>query len=348
MRNKSRGNGQGCAFQRIVNGKKQSTWTAQYIYDWKFPDDPSKPRIPMKRTKGGFKTKREALEYIAVLKVERPTLAPKLSDYWKTYSENALLKLSRDKQYAYNAAWDKLKHIHSVRVDALTVELLQQTVSTCASTYYTQKDCRTVLKKLLERAHAEGYVNAILSDYIELVPLEEKEQIPFNKDEQKALWKLYEDGNLDAAIPLLMIYTGMMPGEAQLLKVEHIDLEHKTMFGMNLKTKVRKKTPVVIADCLLPVIEDLIAHAQQSGYIWPRNETRWYERYYAILELAGCRKLPPYSCRHTTATALSVDKNIAPQTIKRVMRWSTAKMLDRYAHPETSDALDAVNKLKKH
>lgn len=29
------------------------------------------------------------------------------------------------------------------------------------------------------------------------------------------------------------------------------------------------------------------------------------------------------------------------------MCWSTAKMLDRYAHPETSDALAAVDSLKK-
>ena len=29
------------------------------------------------------------------------------------------------------------------------------------------------------------------------------------------------------------------------------------------------------------------------------------------------------------------------------MRWSTARMLDRYAHPETSDALSAVNQLKR-
>jgi len=29
------------------------------------------------------------------------------------------------------------------------------------------------------------------------------------------------------------------------------------------------------------------------------------------------------------------------------MRWSTAKMLDRYAHPDQNDALVAVNTLKK-
>ena len=67
----------------------------------------------------------------------------------------------------------------------------------------------------------------------------------------------------------------------------------------------------------------------------------------AVLAAAGCRDLPPYSCRHTTATALAVTKNIAPQTVRKVMRWSTAKMLDRYAHPDQKDALKAVNRIKK-
>ena len=343
---KIRGNGQGCAY-KSPNGK---TWIAQAIVGYKPANKPGGQPIPVKRKKSGFAKKSDALAYIPILKAGgavRPTQAPRLSEYWKQYSENAMLKIGRSKQDAYKAAWNKLKPIQDARIDALTLDVLQKTVSTVANTYYTQKDCRTVLTKLYERGFADGYAQKDLPSLIEIVPLEEKEQIPFNKEEQKALWEAYENGNIDAAIPLLMIYTGMMPGEAQLLKTEHIDLKNKIMFGMNLKTKVRKKTPVVIANCLLPVVEDLINNAQKTGYIWPRNETKWYERYYAVLNASGCRKLPPYSCRHTTATALAVDAKIAPQTIKRVMRWSSTKMLDKYAHPQMNDALNAVNKIKK-
>ena len=92
---------------------------------------------------------------------------------------------------------------------------------------------------------------------------------------------------------------------------------------------------------------DLIDHAQPSGFIWKRNEDAWYADYYSALEAAGCRRLTPYSCRHTTATALAVTKNIAPHTVKKIMRWSTTAMLDRYAHPDHKDALKAVNRLKK-
>lgn len=139
----------------------------------------------------------------------------------------------------------------------------------------------------------------------------------------------------------------MMPGEMQALRVDHIDLDARKITGVGLKTKVRKQSAIYIPEDVLPVVEDLIAHAMPSGYLWPRNETKWYESYYAALEAAGCRRLEPYSCRHTTATRLAITEGVAPQTVRRMMRWSTTKMLDRYAHPDDSDVLEAANRITK-
>ena len=144
-----------------------------------------------------------------------------------------------------------------------------------------------------------------------------------------------------------MIATGLMPGEMQLLKTENIDLKKKIIIRSGLKTKIRKRTPVVLSDAILPVVQDLIGHAQPSGYLWKRVEKDWYDNYYAALENAGCRRLTPYSCRHTCASNLSIDKNIPSQTIRKVMRWSTERMLDRYAHASTEDALNAVNTIER-
>ena len=344
MKAKTRGNGQGCAY------KRGQTWTACVTIDWAFPDDPSKPKRQVRRTKGGFATKRDALAYCTVLLAggyKRPEKAPRLSAYWKSYSEGDMLKISRGKQSAYRTAWKKLAAIHDVHVDCITVDLLRTTVSDACHSYDTAKDCKSLLSNLFELAAADRFAMRELPSYIVLPEHEESEPIPFNADEQKRIWKAYDDGDIRAAVHLLMIYTGMMPGEAQKLKVENIDLENKIIIRSGLKTKVRKKTPLVLADCILPVVQDLINHAQPSGYVWKRNEKLWYESFYAVLEETGCRKLPPYSCRHTTATALAVDKNVAPQTIKKIMRWSTMKMLDHYAHPSTDDALAGVNAMQR-
>ena len=343
-RPKVRGNGMGCAY------KRGPTWTACVTLGWVIPSDPSKPKKPIRKTKGGFATKKEAIAYCPTLLnggIEPRKEVPRLSEYWKQYSEGDMLKISKGKQSAYRTAWKKLKPIHDVRMDSITVELLRKVVSEACPTYDPAKDCKSLLSNLFELAAADRFAVRELPSYIVLPEHEESEPIPFSKEEQKKIWKAYDNGDRRAAAHLLMIYTGMMPGEAMLLKTDHINLDERIILRNGLKTKVRKRTPVVLADCIMPVVEDLIEHAMPSGYIWKRNEKAWYEDYYAVLKEAGCRNLPPYACRHTTATALAVDKNVAPQTIRKIMRWSTIKMLDHYAHPQTEDALAGVDQIGK-
>ena len=339
-RAKSRGNGTGTAF------KRGSTWTAQVVVDRVYVAD-DKPLKKVTRSKSGFKTRDEALRYCPILKngPQKAVLAPTLTHYWNTFKDGQCTALSASKQQAYRTAWKKLDKIKDTRIDQLTVSDLQQLVSEKCNSYYTPRDVRALLISLFRIAAVEGYVNKDLPTFIQLPALEETEQIPFSETEQKALWKRYEDGDIRAAKVLLMIYTGMMPGEAMRLRVDQIDLEGHRIHGAGMKTKVRKKADIILAETIIPVVKDLIDHAQPSGYIWKRVEDEWYANYHAVLKDAGCRDLPPYSCRHTTATALAVTKNIAPQTVKKVMRWSTARMLDRYAHPDQDDALKAVNTL---
>ena len=349
-RNKSRGNGTGTAF------KRGSTWTAQVVlkYEDLPPFDPANPvnQLPRKkitRSKGGFKTRDEALRYCPILKngPEKPKEAPTLLHYWEVYKETGYKDIGKSKQQAYRTAWKKLEKLGPTRIDQLTITDLQGAVDARCTTYYPAKDCRTLLTHLFEMAAAEGYVRPDLPSYISIPTLEESEQIPFSETEQAALWRQYESGDIRAARHLLMIYTGMMPGEAMKLRVDQIDLDKRIITGAGIKTKVRRKNSIVLAENIIPLVQDLIDHAQPSGYIWKRNEKRWYDEYHAVLEEAGCRDLDPYSCRHTTATALAIDKRVAPQTVQKVMRWSSTKLLDRYAHPDQADAMKAVNRIKK-
>ena len=339
---KSRGNGQGTAYKRGAG------WVASVTIGFRPPNKDGGHPIPIKRTRGGFATKKEALAFCQTLldpHYQPRREVPRLYTYWDSYKANEYLSLSKSKQTAYKIAWNKLTALHDLRVDTITVDLLRSAVSSSCSTYYTAKDCKNVLSNLFNLAAADGFVSKDLPSFIKLPQLQETERETFTADEQAAIWRLYESGDLRACAPLLMIYTGMMPGEAQALKVEHIDLASRTITHAGLKTKVRKSAPIVIAQAILPVLQDLIDHAMPSGYIFKRNEKEWYANYYDALRAAGCRPLEPYSCRHTTATALAINNNIAPQTIKKIMRWSTTKMLDRYAHPQISDALTAVDTL---
>lgn len=339
-------NGTGSAY------KRGSGWVAQAVIGYRpVPDDimdpaNSRQRVPIKRTKAGFASKAEALAYVPILKAGgtlKPEIAPTLKYYWDNYEKNEYTNLSDSKQTAYSIAWNKLSKLHGVQIDQLTVADLREAVGSVCTSYYPAKDCKTVLTSLFRLAAADGYANKDLPSFIQLPALAEIEREPFNDVEQANLWKLYESGDIRAAIPLLMIYTGMMPAECHGLTVDMIDLENRQIVGAGKKTKVRRETPITIAATIIPLLEDLIAHARKTGRLFPASEDYWRKDYYAALEAAKCRRLTPYSCRHTCATALAIDNNIAPATVKKVMRWSTTKMLDRYAHPDMEDTKAAVD-----
>ena len=162
------------------------------------------------------------------------------------------------------------------------------------------------------------------------------------------LWAAYEGGCLDAAFALIMIHTGMMPGELQQITATMIDYEHSFISGAGLKTDIRRDTPIVIPDCLVPVLMDVCEQigAKPDEPIIGVKKHAFYDHYYHGLEVACTRKLEPYCCRHTMATALAIDENIAPQTVMKVMRWKSTKMLDKYAHPDLFDAHKAVNQVQ--
>jgi len=340
---KSRGNGQGTAY------KRGNTWQARVVIDWKLIGEGEKEHLcPIYKTKDGFKTKREALEYCPKLREEAHGAkkeAPSLESYWNTYSGKEMGKLSSSKQTAYKIAWNKLSSIRHKKIDTLSVADLRKIVDDQAKTYYPARDMKVLLGHLFDLAGADGWVNRDLPDYIILPDLNEKERQPFSDIEQAALWKAYENGCKNAAIPLIMIYTGMMTGEMRRLAVSMIDIENKQIVGVGLKTAVRKASSVFLCSDIIPVLQDVMEG--KTDRIWPCNEDDFYAMYYDALATAGCRKLTPYSCRHTTATALVINEKIAPQTVKKIMRWSTTKMLDRYAHPSVDDAKEAIETMKK-
>ena len=175
---KVRGNGMGCAY------KRGNTWTACVTIGWNLPKDPSKPKLPIRRTKGGFASKKEAIAYCPVLLaggVSPRQNMPRLREYWELYSNADMLSLSKNTQSAYKTAWNKLKSIHDVQMDNITVDILRSAVSDTCNTYDTAKDCKDLLSNLFRLAAADQVASRDLPSYIILPGHEESERIPFTR-----------------------------------------------------------------------------------------------------------------------------------------------------------------------
>lgn len=338
QRTKARGNGTGTAYKR---GK---TWTARIVLGYYVGDDGK--RHARTANRGGFATKKEALDYIPKLKAEAESSATlTLSGYWEFYEAKKLPELSRDKQTAYRIAWRRWAALATRKLEDLKIETLQAAMDDAATTYYTARDMKNLMSHFYKHGLANQTVSVNLAQYLQLPPANASEQTPFNAEELDLLWKDFAAGNTFTGYILLMIYTGMMPGELLQAKKEHIDWDGKQIRGAGLKTATRKAAPIVLADVILPVLRVLVdtSHGEKLIHI---NKDNFYKEYYATLERIGTRRLPPYSCRHTTGTDLA--KAAVPAfTIQKIMRHAKITTTQHYTHMDATDALSGVNALKK-
>ncbi len=332
-----RGNGQGRVW------KRGSSWYAQvtlYTGHEKREDGTLKT-VRRYRTRGGFATKRDALAAIEDLRGPQGRVCPTLLHYWELYESAALGKLSRDKQVAYRIARGRLDAIIGRRVDAITVADLQQTVDAETATYYPARDMKNLLSHLYKLAMADQFVSQNLSRFITLPALEEQEGEPFSELEVRAIWQVYTDGVPLAGHILLMIYSGMMPGELLGCRTEHVDLDACEIRGAGKKTDIRKAAPIVFPQFLAPVVADLVA-AADGGKLCKMNKDSFYRAYYAALDAAHVRRLPPYSCRHTTGTE-AARANLAAPIVQQLMRHAKITTTQRYIHLTSDAAHSAAN-----
>ena len=133
-----------------------------------------------------------------------------------------------------------------------------------------------------------------------------------------------------------MIYTGMMPGELLAARKDMIDWDAKTIVGGGKKTKKRKVTPIVLADIIIPVLQQ-ICNGVEGDKLIHINKDNFYTVYYETLEKAGCERLPAYH-RHGTA-------DIPISIVKEIMRHTKLSSTERYVHVDPSTMLQAVNKI---
>lgn len=326
-----RANGTGCVY------KRGSSWYTSATVG----TDPA--GRPIRRRKGGFRTRKEALAYLEEQRF-RPSEVRTVSALYDSIQPH-LEKLSRDKQTHYRTAWARLAPIHAVSAADLSITDLQNVMDAAVSTYYPAKDIRDLLSLIFERGIAEEVLTVNKARYLVLPDLVEKNTEPFTAAEVSALWSDYQSGQRWTGFCLLMIYTGMMPGELRRLTVRQVDLDRRRITGVGLKTETRKETPIVLPEIIVPVLEDLLDGLSPEDRVCRQDENAFYAAFAEMKKRTGCRpikELRPYSCRHTLATTLA-DENVSAAIIKEIMRHAKITTTQRYVHPDQGLYADRMN-----
>jgi integrase len=233
----------------------------------------------------------------------------------------------------------------SLYINVVTLQHLEKAIE--GLSYDPAKDVKDLMSRLFQRAMADGFVQTNPTTLLSLPEKNSKEIPAWNPEEIEKLWTAYGHGNRIAAACLLMIYTGMMPGELLQLKSDMIDFEKKTIVGCGLKTKERKEKPIVLSDIIIPVLHDMASTTRSNkGFVLGMNKDNFYDQFQDMKKEIGIRaEVRPYSSRHSTATELEL-LGVSPSVIASVLRHkSYATTAKHYMDISIDKALEAVGKI---
>ena len=294
-----RGNGQGGAYKR---GK---TWTARVTVGWRVVNGVD---VPVFRTKGGFKTKTEALAYCQTLQtspvaVQNDVTFEKLYLQWKDgYAE----RISASTMGCYTAAYKHFKPLYHRPFCSLVSNDLQDCLDKCPSGKRTKENMKALLSLLYKYAMHNDVVDRNRAETL-YTGSGTKGTRPAFTDEE--LLAIYQAADPYAAYVVCMCFLGYRPGEMLALKREAYDPVHRCLVGGS-KTKAGIDRIVTVPDVILPYVE--ARYRAGSTYLFPnlKNGRPMSDAYFRtecfdpLMAQLGIVGKVPYSCRHTFANML--------------------------------------------
>lgn len=329
---KSRGNGTGTAF-KLPSGKWRVEVTLGY-------DEKCHRRIY--KTKSGFKTKKEALEYIPTLKnIQNQPINVKFNKVYQEWSARKYLKLSQSKITAYKIAYNKCKPLEYMIMSDIRTRDIQAVVDADKAGYYPKRDIKTLCNLMFKYAIQEDYALKNYAVFVELPPVPKSTREAFSKNEIKNIWNDYNEGNEFTGYILILIYTGIRLGELQNIKKEHIFLDKNYIIG-GIKTEAGKNREIIIHPEVKPIVE--IIYSDRKIKLLEMSEDNFYEKYYETLERAGTRRLTPHCCRHTCVT-LMVETGLPPEIIKSIVGHEDYQTTLEYTHISLDEKIKAMNNI---
>lgn len=307
---KSRGNGTGSVYRR------GNVWTAVIVVAYKIDDDGKIHRLT--RSKSGFKTKKEALEYIPTLKQE-PTRKPKAATFKQIY--DAWLpthRAGKDTMNCYRAAYKYFADVHWLSISDIDIDDLQDCIDDCPRGRRTKENMKALCGLMYKYAIPRHYVTLNLAEYL-IVDGESghKAALP-----DEALEKLSDRvGDVFGADYILcQCYLGFRPAEFVALDTANYDRVERAFIG-GAKTEAGTNRTVTVSPKIQRYI-DRLTTGKTSGAVFVDAEgrsmstERYRDMFYSVLSACGIENptierdgkkfytFTPHSCRHTFATLM--------------------------------------------
>lgn len=307
---KNRGNGQGSVYQ-LPNRR----WIAIKTIGYEPVEGGKSRRIT--RSKSGFRTKKEALEYLPLLGTEskvRPTTFLQLYEAWEPTH-----RAGKSTMNCYAAAKKYFAPIWHQKFAEITIDDLQDCVDDCPKGKRTRENMKALAGLLYKYAIPRHLASLNLGQYL-VVGGDSgggKEGLPAVA---LAALEAHVSDVTGADYVLCQCYLGFRPSEFLALDAKDYNRQERAFVG-GAKTDAGKDRIVTVSPKIQPIIDRLLKN-KVAGPVFcasggqPMGAASYRSLFYAVLEACEIEnptetrdgitrhKYTPHSCRHTFATLM--------------------------------------------
>lgn len=334
-------NGYGSVFK--LSGKRRRPWTVRLTVGW---TDEGKQRYEYLDY---YETRPQAIAALAEfnnnpydLSASRTTFA----DLYEKYKKEKFSKVSKSSASGYEMAFKRSAALHDLVFVKIRKNHMQAVLDKTDASYGTKRKIKVLYNQLYKYAMENDLTHKDYARFVELGPDDSvSTRKPFTIDEVGILWENVDRMEFIDTF-LIMIYTGMRPGELIEIKTKDVNLEEGYMRG-GIKNAASKNRVIPFNKKIVPIIEKwydkdheylIVNHEKKQMRYWNLYEEKWKP----VMKQLGL-KHRPHDCRHTFATLMD-NAGANKLAIRRIMGHAAKDITEKvYTHKDIEELKKAVN-----
>jgi len=291
--------------------------------------------IPLRESLGCYGTYAEAAEALSKAmytpeQTEHKQKPVTLQDIYDRFVNSHYYEsLSKSAQGSHRTAWTYLSKCATVPVSNITRDTFQVPIDDMRNLGMKRESmakAKNLASLLCKEAMGIGLMNINYGQLVQLPKTDTEPAKPFSSAQIKLLWDAADSNDKDAMTVLVLIYTGMRPGELLSTDIAaHLHTDGPYWYIQHgSKTAAGRNRIIPIPKILHPVIEQMVdgrtygplIAAEQGGF-WRVDNWR-PRRFNKLVTRLGLEGHTPYSCRHTYAD-LQKRKQVSADIMMEVM-----------------------------
>lgn len=348
-----------------VSGRRRKPYRVRKTVGWEI--DPQTKKAKQKFINiGYYETKAEAITALANYN-ENPydINAAKITfaEVYDKWSSKKFEEISNSNINGYKAGYKLCSGLENMKFADIKLSHLQYIVDKSNKAYPTLKKLKTLLSQLFDYAVQHEIIgkDKHIVEYLNIGKQQKSDKhYRFTNKEIETLWRNAENNEYVQLI-LMLIYTGVRPGELFELKSENVDMNEKSFRIIKGKT-INAARKVPIPDKVLPFFnhwlskntEYLITQLNGEKIKFDTNHQQYTETYWypllinmGILEYTNDinkkQKHTPDDTRHTF-TSMWKDKKL-DESMRRKIQGHSGKGIGEivYTHYEFEELRKEIN-----